>query len=151
MVIGCADSRVDASQITGMPPGSLFMHRNIANLVVASDLNMLSVLQYAVEILKVRHIIVLGHYGCGGVQASMGNVDYGLVENWLRNIRDVQRLHDDELSGIDDPAERFRRLVELNVQVNQCACMCLHVPRPPQSRLSHVVWFDGAGTMLQLV
>jgi carbonic anhydrase len=134
MIIGCADSRVDASQITGMPPGSLFMHRNIANLVVASDLNMLSVLQYAVEILKVRHIIVLGHYGCGGVQASMGNIDFGLVENWLRNIRDVQRLHDDELSGINDPAERFRRLVELNVQVNnQSICtrtIVLETPTP---------------------
>ncbi len=122
MVIGCADSRVDASEIMGLPAGSLFMHRNIANMVVDSDLNILANLQYALDVVHVRDIVVLGHYGCGGVQASMtGNVEnLGLVEHWLRNIRDVQRLHDKELRSITDTNEKFRRLVELNVQV------CMH-------------------------
>jgi carbonic anhydrase len=97
MWIGCADSRVDASEITGLSAGNLFVHRNIANMVVSNDLNLLSVLNYAVDVLKVKHILVVGHYGCGGVKASMENNDLGLVEHWLRNIREVRRLHNDEL------------------------------------------------------
>jgi carbonic anhydrase len=113
--IGCSDSRVPANEITKTQPGDIFVHRNIANMVVHSDMNMLSVLDYAVNILKVRHVIVCGHYGCGGVQAAMGNKQNGLVDNWLRHIKDVYRLHSKELDSIDDDGQRFRRLVELNV------------------------------------
>ncbi|MCJ8167497.1 carbonate dehydratase [Pontibacter sp. E15-1] len=115
LFIGCSDSRVPASQITGTGPGEMFVHRNIANLVVHSDMNLLSVLQYAVEVLKVKDIIVCGHYGCGGVAAAAGNKQFGLIDNWLRNIKDVIRLHESEISGIDDEEQRLRRLVELNV------------------------------------
>jgi carbonic anhydrase len=113
--IGCSDSRVPANEITGMRPGDIFEHRNIANMVVHSDMNLLSVLSYAVEVLKVKHIIVCGHYGCGGVLAAMSNKQYGLIDNWLRDIKDVYRLHQDELDAIRDEAQRARRFIELNV------------------------------------
>jgi len=113
--IGCSDSRVPANEITGTQPGDIFVHRNIANMVVHSDLNMLSVLDYAVNILKVRHVIVCGHYGCGGVQAAMQNEQYGLVDNWLRYIKDVYRMHQKELDAIENPTARFDRFAELNV------------------------------------
>jgi carbonic anhydrase len=114
--IGCSDSRVPANQITGTMPGEIFVHRNIANMVVHSDMNMLSVLSYAVEVLKVKHIIVCGHYGCGGVIAAMGNKQFGLIDNWLRHIKDVYRLYHTELDLIVDPVARARRFVEVNVQ-----------------------------------
>jgi carbonic anhydrase len=113
--IGCADSRVPADQVTGTQPGEIFVHRNVANLVVHTDLNMLSVLQYAVEVLKVKHILVVGHYNCGGVKAAMTNNDYGLINKWLRNIKDVYVKHKSELAAIEDDHQRFDRMVELNV------------------------------------
>ncbi|MCU0326292.1 MAG: carbonate dehydratase [Spirosomaceae bacterium] len=113
--IGCADSRVPADQVTGTQPGEIFVHRNVANMVVHTDMNMLSVLQYAVEVLNVKHILVVGHYNCGGVKASMSNKDYGLINKWLRNIKDVYNMHTDELEAITDENKRFDRLVELNV------------------------------------
>ncbi|MBC5772896.1 carbonic anhydrase [Pontibacter sp. KCTC 32443] len=115
LFIGCADSRVPAGEITGTGPGELFVHRNIANMVVHTDMNMLSVLQYAVEVLKVKDIIVCGHYGCGGVAAAASNKQFGLIDNWLRNIKDVIRLHEDEILSVSDEDARLRRLVELNV------------------------------------
>ncbi len=115
LFIGCSDSRVPASGITGTGPGEMFVHRNIANLVVHSDMNMLSVLQYAVEVLGVKDILVVGHYGCGGVAAAASNKQYGLIDNWLVNIRDVVRLHETEVLRITDETQRLRRLVELNV------------------------------------
>lgn len=117
--IGCADSRVPAEEITGLEPGEMFVHRNIANMVVANDVSALSVLQYAVEHLKVKDIIVCGHYGCGGVRAAMDNKALGLLDNWLRNIRDVCRVHHDELTEIEDSEERLNRMIELNT-VEQC-------------------------------
>ena len=118
--IGCADSRVPANQIIDLPPGDVFVHRNIANVIVHTDLNALSVIQYAVDVLHVKHIIVCGHYGCGGIKASMGDLKHGLIDNWLRHIKDVARFHEDELFGISDFDARFARLCELNVleQVN---------------------------------
>jgi carbonic anhydrase len=113
--IGCSDSRVPAEVITGTKPGELFVHRNIANMIVHSDMNMLSVLSYAVEVLKVKHIIVCGHYECGGVIAAMGNKQYGLIDNWLRHLKDVYRYHHHELDQIKDMNERARRFVEFNV------------------------------------
>jgi carbonic anhydrase len=114
--IGCSDSRVPANQITGTEPGEVFVHRNIANMVVHSDMNMLSVLSYAVDVLKVKHIIVCGHYGCGGVIAAMNNQQFGLIDNWLRHIKDVYRYHHVELDAITDENERAKRFVEVNVQ-----------------------------------
>lgn len=113
--IGCADSRVPANEIIGAVPGEVFVHRNIANMVVHSDMNMLSVLDYAVNILKVKHVIVCGHYGCGGVQAALTNKHFGLIDNWIRHIKDVYRLHQDELNMIVDEKAKFDRFVELNV------------------------------------
>lgn len=115
--IGCSDSRVPADKITGTQPGEIFVHRNIANLVIHTDVNLLSVLEYAVVHLKVQHVIVCGHYGCGGVKAAMGNHDFKQVLNmWLRNIKDVYRLHSTELDAIKDEEQRTNRLVELNVK-----------------------------------
>ena len=113
--IGCSDSRVPANQITGTLPGDIFVHRNIANMVVHSDMNMLIVLSYEVEVLKVKHIIVCGHYGCGGVIAAMENKQFGLIDNWLRHIKDVYRYHHKELDAIADKTQRARRFVEVNV------------------------------------
>lgn len=114
--IGCSDSRVPANEITGTQPGEVFVHRNIANMVVHSDMNMLSVLDYAVNVLKVRHIIVCGHYGCGGVKAAMGNAHIGLIDNWIRHIKDVYRLNSLELDSINNEDDRFDRFVEINVK-----------------------------------
>lgn len=119
LYIGCSDSRVPANEIMGLQPGELFVHRNIANLVNNSDLNVMSVINYAVVQLKVKHIIVCGHYNCGGVKAAMTPQDMGLLNPWLRNIRDVYRLHSGELDGIADEHQRYNRLVELNV-IEQC-------------------------------
>lgn len=113
--IGCADSRVPANQIIGAEPGDVFVHRNIANMVIHSDMNMLSVLDYAVNVLKIKHVIVCGHYGCGGVGAAMSNQSFGLIDNWIRHIKTIYRLHQDTLDSIEDKQERFDRFVELNV------------------------------------
>jgi carbonic anhydrase len=113
--IGCADSRVPANEIIGADPGEVFVHRNIANMVVHSDMNMLSVLDYAVNVLEVKHVIVCGHYGCGGVQTAMTNKHVGLIDNWIRHIKDVYRFHQEELNNIENEKERFNRFVELNV------------------------------------
>lgn len=113
--IGCADSRVPANEIIGAEPGEVFVHRNIANMVLHTDMSMLSVLDYAVNVLKVKHVIVCGHYGCGGVKAAMGNQHIGLIDNWIRHIKDVYRFHAKELNAIEDEKERFDRFVELNV------------------------------------
>ena len=114
--IGCSDSRVPANEVIGAQPGEVFVHRNIANMVVHSDMNMLSVLDYAVNVLKVKHVIVCGHYGCGGVKAAMGNDSIGIIDNWIRHIKDVYRHHQTELDSITDEAERFDTFVELNVR-----------------------------------
>ena len=113
--IGCSDSRVPANEVTGTAPGEIFVHRNIANMVVHTDINLLSVLTYAVDVLEVKHIIVCGHYGCGGVKAAMGNDYLPLINNWLRNIKDVYKAHRTELQSIQDEEKQFDRLVELNV------------------------------------
>ncbi|MBA2664934.1 MAG: carbonic anhydrase [Bradymonadaceae bacterium] len=120
LYIGCSDSRVPANEIMGLEPGEVFVHRNIANLVVNTDINCQSVIQYAVEHLRVRHIVVCGHYGCGGVAAAMQAADMGILNGWLREVRDVYRLHKDELNAIADTDARYRRLIELNVS-EQCA------------------------------
>ncbi|MBZ9610161.1 carbonate dehydratase [Rheinheimera maricola] len=113
--IGCSDSRVPANEIVGLLPGELFVHRNVANLVLHSDMNCLSVLQYAIDILKVKHILVVGHYGCGGVKAAMTKQRVGFVDNWLRNVKDVYAMHRQEVDDIADDNERLNRLIELNV------------------------------------
>jgi carbonic anhydrase len=114
--IGCSDSRVPANEIIGAKPGEVFVHRNIANMVVHSDMNMLSVLDYAVNVLKVKHVLVCGHYGCGGVKAAMGNASIGIIDNWIRHIKDVYRLHHLYLDSILDETERFNKFVEINVK-----------------------------------
>lgn len=121
--IGCADSRVPANEIVGLMPGELFVHRNVANVVVHTDLNCLSVLQYAVEVLKVKHVMVVGHYGCGGVQAAMNNLKLGLINNWLRHIQDVGQKHVDHLTTIVEESDRADRLCELNV-IEQAINVC---------------------------
>ena len=113
--IGCSDSRVPANEIIGAKPGETFVHRNIANMVIHSDMNMLSVLDYAVNVLKVKHVLVCGHYGCGGIKAAMGNDSFGIIDNWIRHIKDVYRIHKIELDSIKDETKRFNRFVELNV------------------------------------
>ena len=120
--IGCSDSRVPANQITNLRPGELFVHRNIANMVVHTDLNCLSVIQYAVEVLKIKHIIICGHYGCGGIKAAMENHEHGLIDNWLRHIKDVVRFNEDALASVPEK-ERFNLLCELNV-VEQVKNVC---------------------------
>ena len=119
LYIGCSDSRVHANEIMGLKPGDVFVHRNIANMVVNNDLNVLSVINYAVEYLNVKYIIVCGHYNCGGIKAAMESKDLGILNPWLRNIRDVYRLHEKELDGISNSSDRYNRLVELNVY-EQC-------------------------------
>ena len=114
--IGCSDSRVPPDQITQTQPGEIFIHRNVANLVVHTDLNLLSVLQYAVDVLEVKHVIVCGHYGCGGVKASMTRRSYGIIDEWLHNIKDVYRFHQQEIDALPTESERVNRLVELNIQ-----------------------------------
>jgi carbonic anhydrase len=114
--IGCSDSRVPANEIINAKPGEVFVHRNISNMVVHADMNMLSVLDFAVQLLKVKHVIVCGHYGCGGILAAMSNKQYGFIDNWLRNIKDVYRLHQQELDSISDETQKADRLVELNVK-----------------------------------
>ena len=121
--IGCSDSRVPANEIVGMAPGELFVHRNVANVVVHTDLNCLSVLQYAVEVLKVKHIMVVGHYGCGGVQAAMRNQRLGLINNWLRHVQDVQQKYDARLARVIEESARLDRLCELNV-IEQAINVC---------------------------
>jgi carbonic anhydrase len=118
--IGCSDSRVPANEIVGLLPGELFVHRNVANVIIHTDFNCLSVIQYAVDVLKVKHIIVCGHYGCGGVRAAMEDKSFGLVDNWLRHIRDVYQKHEARINAIEDMNKRWDRLCELNVieQVN---------------------------------
>jgi carbonic anhydrase len=121
--IGCSDSRVPANQITGLAPGEVFVHRNVANLVVHTDLNCLSVLQFAVDLLHVQHVIVCGHYGCSGVRAALTGQKVGLADNWLRHVQDVRANHASELDAIADPADRERRLCELNV-IEQVRHVC---------------------------
>ncbi|MDC0088793.1 carbonate dehydratase [Porticoccaceae bacterium] len=133
--IGCSDSRVPANQIVALPPGEIFVHRNIANVAVHSDLNCLSVIQFAVDTLKVKHIVVCGHYGCGGIKAAMGNQENGLIDNWLGHIKDVSRFHAEELGQLDDHA-RFNRLCELNV-LEQATNVC-------NSSIVQSAWKNGA-------
>lgn len=119
LYIGCSDSRVTVEELMGLGPGEVFVHRNIANMVISIDLNVMSVVNYAVTQLKVNHVVVCGHYACGGVKAAMQSADLGILNPWLRNIRDVYRLHRDELNRIEDEDKKYDRLVELNVQ-EQC-------------------------------
>ena len=133
LYIGCSDSRVHANEIMGLQPGQVFVHRNIANMVVNADLNILSVINYAVEYLKVKHIIVCGHYDCGGIKAAMEPRDMGILNPWLRNIRDVYRLHEKELDAIEDPQQRHNRLVELNIYEQ-----CLNVIKTAEVQKSYL-------------
>lgn len=114
--IGCSDSRVPANEIVGLIPGEIFVHRNIANLVVHTDLNCLSVIQFAVQVLKIKHIIVCGHYGCGGIKAAIEDKEHGLIDNWLQHIRDIYRFHKSELDAVESEAEKYNLLCELNVR-----------------------------------
>lgn len=114
--IGCSDSRVPANEITNTEPGEIFVHRNVANMVVATDMNLLTVLEYAVKVLKVEHVLVVGHYGCGGVKAALTNQNFGIINPWLKHIKDVYRFHRDEIDALATEAERVDRLIELNVQ-----------------------------------
>jgi carbonic anhydrase len=119
LYIGCSDSRVPANEIMGLEPGEVFVHRNVANLVISTDCNINAVIQYAVEHLEIKHIIVCGHYGCGGVEAALNPSDIGQRNNWMQTLRDVYRMHHDELRAIEDSRKKFDRLVELNV-IEQC-------------------------------
>ena len=130
LYIGCSDSRVTAEEMMGAEPGDLFVHRNIANVIPNTDINSMSVVNYAVVHLKVKHIVVCGHYGCGGVNAAMQAKDLGILNPWLRNIRDVYRLHHDELDMIKDDVARYDRLVELNVQEQ-----CVNVLKTPEVQI----------------
>jgi carbonic anhydrase len=121
--IGCSDSRLPPNEITGLMPGDLFVHRNVANVVIHTDFNCLSVMEYAVEVLQVKHIIVCGHYGCGGVQAALRNLELGLIDNWLRHVRDVYVEHEAHLLGVADESQRWDKLCELNV-VEQAHNVC---------------------------
>lgn len=121
--VGCSDSRVPANQITSVSPGELFVHRNVANVVVHTDLNCLSVIQYAVDVLKVKHVIVCGHYGCGGVKAALHNARFGLIDNWLRHVQDVREKHEALLAAVSDESERVNKLCELNV-IEQVTNVC---------------------------
>jgi carbonic anhydrase len=121
--IGCSDSRVPANEIVDILPGEMFVHRNIANLVIHTDINCLSVIQYAVDVLKVKHIIICGHYGCGGIKAAMDNCEHGLIDNWLRNIKDVYRYHQDQIDLLESEKEKYDLLCELNV-VEQVSNIC---------------------------
>jgi carbonic anhydrase len=138
--IGCSDSRVPANEVTGTEPGEIFVHRNVANLVVHTDLNLLSVLQYAVQVLKVKTVIVCGHYGCGGVRASMTKTSYGIINKWLTNIKDTYRLHRDELDAVADMDQRANRLVELNV--------CEQVMNLAKTAIIQEAWKDRQGPEL---
>ena len=133
--IGCADSRVPANEIVGLPPGEIFVHRNVANVVVHTDLNCLSVLQYAVDVLAVEHVIVCGHYGCGGVRAVMANASLGLIDNWLRHVQDVRDRHLERVDAIADENARIDRLCELNV-IEQVRHVC-------QTTIVHDAWRRG--------
>ena len=133
--IGCSDSRVPANQIVGLPPGELFVHRNVANIVVHTDLNCLSVMQFAVDVLKVRHIIVCGHYGCSGVKAALSFSRLGLIDNWLRHVQDVRQKHEALLAGLPDDSRRCDRLCELNV-IEQVVNVC-------QTTIARDVWERG--------
>ncbi len=119
LYIGCSDSRATAEELMGLAPGEVFVHRNIANMVPNTDLSSMSVINYAIKHLKVKHVVVCGHYECGGVKAAMQSQDLGILNPWLRNIRDVYRMHNEELNSISDENKRYKRLVELNVQ-EQC-------------------------------
>ncbi|MFT3695521.1 MAG: carbonate dehydratase [Kofleriaceae bacterium] len=121
--IGCADARIPPNELMGRPPGDIFVHRNVANLVEHTDVNCLSVLQFAVDVLQVRHVVVCGHYGCGGVRAAMSSQPLGLIDNWLRHIRDVHLWNREQLNAIEDPNLRANRLAELNVEA-QVANVC---------------------------
>lgn len=121
--IGCSDSRVPANEIVNLLPGEIFVHRNIANLVIHTDLNSLSVIQYAVDVLQVKHIIVCGHYACGGIKAAMDNQEHGLIDNWLRHIKDIYRLHHKEVDALPSQKEREDRMCELNV-IEQVENIC---------------------------
>jgi carbonic anhydrase len=114
--IGCSDSRVPANEITNTEPGEIFVHRNVANMVVATDMNLLTVLEYAVKVLKVEHVLVVGHYGCGGVKAALTDQNFGIINPWLKHIKDVYRFHRDEIDALDSEDKRVDRLIELNVQ-----------------------------------
>lgn len=127
LYIGCSDSRVTAEELMGLGPGEVFVHRNIANMVVNLDISSASVIQYAVDVLKVNHLVICGHYYCGGVKAAMDPTDLGTLNPWLRNIRDVYRLHRQELDAIENESDRYKRLVELNVQ-EQCVNAIKSVP-----------------------
>ncbi|WP_165024687.1 MULTISPECIES: carbonic anhydrase [unclassified Dysgonomonas] len=133
LYIGCSDSRVHANEVMGLEPGEVFVHRNIANLVVNNDLNALSVINYAVEYLNVKYIIVCGHYDCGGIRAAMEPRDLGILNPWLRNVRDVYRLHEKELDAITDQRERYNRLVEINVYEQ-----CLNVIKTAEVQKSYM-------------
>ena len=135
LYIGCSDSRVTAEEIMGLVPGEIFVHRNIANMVVSIDLNAMSVINYAIDHLKVKHVIVCGHYHCGGVKAAMQSKDMGILNPWLRNIRDVYRTHQDELNTYINEDDRYNRLIELNVQEQ-----CINLIKTASVQKAHKEW-----------